>query len=103
MLLVVWYGKHIRIIFSSDSGSMFLNYKKFFSVVLQGLVDANNKFITIDVGGFGKQSDGGSFMPSDLFHFINGKNLIFPEPDFLPHSNVKATYVMLADTLCFLT
>lgn len=90
-------GKHIRIICPSDSGSMFLNYKKFFSVVLQGLVDAKNKFITIDVGGFGKQSDGGTFMASDLFHFINGKNLIFPEPDFLPHSNVKAPYVMLAD------
>jgi len=32
---------------------MFFNYKKFFSVVIQGLVDANYKFITVDMGGRG--------------------------------------------------
>jgi len=73
-----------------------LNNKKYFSVVLQGLVDANYKFITVDMGGgFGKQSDGGRFLASDLFSFIDGKRISFPEPDFLPHSNVTAPYVML--------
>jgi len=58
--------KHIRIVCPTDSGAKFFNYKKYFSVVLQGLVDANYKFITVDVGGFGKQSDGGTFLASDL-------------------------------------
>jgi hypothetical protein len=76
---------------------MFFNYKKYFSVVLQGLVDANYKFITVDMGGFGKQSNGDMFFASDLFSFIDGKRISFPEPDFLPHSNVTAPYVMFGD------
>ena len=66
-------GKHIRIVCPTDSGAMFFNYNKYFSIVLQGLVDANCKFITVDMGGFGKQSDGGTFLASDLFRFIDGK------------------------------
>jgi len=76
---------------------MFFNYEKYSSVVLQGLVDANYKFITVDMGGFRKQSDGGSFLASDLFSFIDGKRISFPEPDFLPHSNATAPYVMIGD------
>jgi hypothetical protein len=90
-------GKHIRIVSPADTGAMFFNYRKYFSVLLQGLVDANYKFIAVDTGGFGKQSDGGTFLASDLFSFIDGKKISFPEPDFLPHSNVTATYVMLGD------
>jgi len=37
------------------------------------------------------------FLASDLFSFIDGKRISFPEPDFLPHSNVTAQYVMLGD------
>jgi hypothetical protein len=90
-------GKHICIVCPIDFGATFLNYKKYFSVVLQGLVDANYKFITVDIGGFGKQSNGGTFLASDLFGFINGKRIIFPEPDFLPHSNVTAPYITLGE------
>ncbi|CAK9292261.1 unnamed protein product [Gordionus sp. m RMFG-2023] len=43
-------GKHCRIRKPPHSGSGFYNYKHFFSVVLQGIVDANGKFITVDVG-----------------------------------------------------
>jgi len=53
-------GKHIRIRCPPHSGSMFNNYKKYFSIVLQGVADANCKFIAIEVGGYGKQSDGGT-------------------------------------------
>jgi len=49
------------------------------------------------MGSFGKRSDGGTFLASDLFIFIDGKGIGFPEPDFLPHSNVTAPYVMLGD------
>jgi hypothetical protein len=88
--------KHIHIVCPTDSGAAFFNYKKYFSV-LQWLVDANYKFITVDMGAFGKQSNGCIFLASDLFSFIGGKRLSFPEPDFLPHSNVTAPYIILGD------
>ena len=37
----------------------------FFFIVLQGVADAHCKFLTIDVGAMGKQSDGGVFRNSD--------------------------------------
>ncbi|KAF0744066.1 protein ALP1-like, partial [Aphis craccivora] len=48
-------GKHVRIKCPAHSGTMFFNYKKFFSVHLQGITDARYKFITIDVGDYGRR------------------------------------------------
>nr|CAI5857947.1 unnamed protein product [Callosobruchus analis] len=42
-------GKHVRINCPKNSGSMYYNYKSFYSVVLQGVADANYKFIAVDV------------------------------------------------------
>ncbi|KAJ8914118.1 hypothetical protein NQ315_016193 [Exocentrus adspersus] len=64
-------GKHIRVCCPDNSSSMCFNYKGFFSIVLQALVDADYRFIHIDVGGYGKQSDGGTFKASPLSIAIN--------------------------------
>jgi len=55
--------KHIRTVCPTNSGAMFFNYKKYFSVVLQGLVDANCKFITVDMGVSGNKAMEARFWP----------------------------------------
>ena len=42
------------------------NYKKSCSVVLKALVDANYRFLWIDVGGYGHMSDAQIFIASEL-------------------------------------
>lgn len=90
-------GKHIRIICPSHSGSMFYNYKHFFSIVLQGLVDANYKFININVGGYGKQSDGGTFRSSALFLNLLDGRLKVPDACALPNSEITVPFVIIGD------
>ncbi|XP_053987931.1 uncharacterized protein LOC128881174 [Hylaeus volcanicus] len=59
-------GKHVIIQAPADSGSQFFNYKKTFSIVLLALVDAYYKFIAVNIGGYGRNSDGGLFASSKL-------------------------------------
>jgi hypothetical protein len=75
-------GKHVHIKCPNNTGSMFYNYKHFFSIVLQGVADTKYRFITVDVGGYGKQSDGGTFQASDLYDLLQKQDLDITEPVF---------------------
>jgi hypothetical protein len=55
----------------AKSGSLFFNYKQTFSVVLMATVDADYKFVTIDVGSMGRSSDGNIFSSSVLAKKLN--------------------------------
>jgi hypothetical protein len=45
-------GKHVVILPPGNSGSLYYNYKHFFDVVLLALVDANYKFLYLDIGNY---------------------------------------------------
>ena len=54
-------GKHISITNRPESSSLFFNYKGFYSTNLLALVDSNYKFIYVDVGEYGSNTDGNVF------------------------------------------
>lgn len=49
--------KHIRVIKPEHSGSLYYNYKNFFSILLIGICDASYKFLYVDISAYGKSSD----------------------------------------------
>ena len=77
-------GKHVVRRAPGNTGSLYFNYKGTFSVVLMALVDANLKFIAIDVGSYGRNSDGGIFSNSNLGKSILTSTINFPEDSPLP-------------------
>ncbi|KAG8221862.1 hypothetical protein J437_LFUL003238, partial [Ladona fulva] len=87
-------GKHIRIVKPKNSGSLYFNYKNYFSIVLLGLVDANYKFLSIDVGSYGKEGDAGIFSKSKLGKSINNSTFKFPDPMPLPGTEKVLPYVI---------
>lgn len=90
-------GKHVEIVSPRNSGSMYHNYKHTKSVVLMAVVDADYRFVCVDIGAYGKNSDGGIFERSTMGQkFANGQMNV-PAPAELPGTNVVAPYTLVGD------
>ena len=77
-------GKHVMMKAPPNSHSLFYNYKGYFSIVLMAVVDADYRFIFVDVGHYGSNGDGAIFKHSAIgTAFVNG-NLNIPGPKRLP-------------------
>jgi hypothetical protein len=70
--------KHIRIICPPSSGSQYFNYKKYFSVVLLGVANANYCFTAIDVGAYGREGDWNIFKISTFGRRLLQQQLDLP-------------------------
>lgn len=81
-------GKHVNIVCPRNSGSLFFNYKKTFSIVLMAVCDSNYNFVFIDIGAFGSQSDGGVFARSAFGKMILRNNIQLPPDDYLPGKDI---------------
>ena len=90
-------GKHIRIKCPPNTGSLFFNYKQYFSIILQGVADANCRFLAVDVGARGKQSDGGVLSESAFYQCLQNDQFSLPVSQKLPNSEKVLPLVILGD------
>lgn len=90
-------GKHINCRCPPNSGSLYYNYKGFYSVVLMALVDADYKFIWADIGGMGSASDAQIYNASELKECVENGSLGFPDPEPLPNDNQNVPYFFVGD------
>jgi hypothetical protein len=90
-------GKHVAMRKPKRGGSLFYNYKGFHSIVLMALVDADYKFLWVDIGSEGASSDAGIFKESELKELMENEEAGVPDPDFLPHDDERTPYFIIGD------
>ncbi|KAH9627917.1 hypothetical protein HF086_015361 [Spodoptera exigua] len=91
-------GKHIRITKPINSGSMFFNYKDYFSFILFAIVDSEYRFIYVSIGSYGKECDSSILKQSNFWKKLNDGTLNIPRPTPL-HENMQEEipYVFVGD------
>lgn len=77
--------------------SIYYNYKGSNSIVLLALVDADYKFIAIDIGSYGRNSDGGIFSKSAIGKKLHSKTFNVPEPTPIVENGNPEPYVVVGD------
>lgn len=90
-------GKHITIKCPNNSGSTHFCYLKKFSIVLMAIVGPDYKFICVDIGGYGKNSDGGIFEESNMGQRFTKGLMNVPESKNLPGTNINVPHVLIGD------
>lgn len=96
-------GKHVAIKKPDNSGSLYFNYKKFFSIVMMAVANANYEFMMVDVGVNGRVSDGGVISYTKFGQALAGNTLGIPKPAQLPNSQKILPFVFLGDDAFGLT
>uniref|UniRef100_UPI00358F4AD4 putative nuclease HARBI1 n=1 Tax=Myxine glutinosa TaxID=7769 RepID=UPI00358F4AD4 len=90
-------GKHVALRCAPNSGSLYHNYKGFFSIVLMALVDADYKFLWVDVGGMGHMSDAQIYNASELKECIENETIGFPDPLAMQNDDEEMPFFILGD------
>ena len=76
-------SKQIRVKCPAGTGTLYHNYKGFFSIVLLAVCDANYCFTMIDIGQYGSNNDSGVLLRSEINHKFENGTMNLPEPESL--------------------
>ena len=90
-------SKHIAIKKPKRSGSEYFNYKGYYSLVLLALVDADYKFLWVNVGASGSLSDAQIFNRRKLKRRIENGTLGLPPLEPLGPGGPDLHYFILGD------
>ncbi|XP_044590875.1 protein ALP1-like [Cotesia glomerata] len=89
--------KHIQIRCPDNAGSSYYNYKNHHSIVLLAICDANCSFTFVDIGAYGRRSDGGIFRDSEMGQKFEKREINLPDPKKLTVDGVPLPYVLVGD------
>lgn len=90
-------GKHVSITKPAKSGSLYYNYKGFFSIILLAVVDADYKFLWVDAGSNGACSDAQIFNDCELKEMVETGMLSLPADEPLPDGDTDVPYFFIGD------
>lgn len=97
-------GKHVWIQAPPNSGSLYYNYKKTFSVVLMAACDNTYKFTLVDAGAYGSNNDAGVFSRSEFGKALLNDRLNLPRGVAqLPGSAIETPCFFVGDEAFQLT
>ena len=74
-------GKHVALKKPQNSGALYHNHNRLFSIVMLALVDGQNKFRWVHVGTAGSCSDAQTFNAYRLKRKIDDGGIGFPDPE----------------------
>ena len=89
-------GKHIMIQCPSNSGSLFFNYKSYFSIVLLAVASADYRFVMVDIGAYGSSNDSGVLNHTALFKCLKKRTLEYPHLNNFLMILRKLAYLMFS-------
>ena len=90
-------GKHIAMKQSRRSGSLWHNYKGFFSMVLLAICDARSCFSFVDIGEYGSNNDSGIFLNSQMGKLFRESNLNIPPRSKIYESDYEFSHFLVGD------
>ena len=90
-------GKHVPIKKPKHGGSLFYNYKKFHSIVLMAVADANYKFVYVDIGTEGGAGDAATWYKCTLNQALETNRVGFPEDSPLPNDDTPIPFHLVGD------
>ena len=93
-------GKHIAIDCPHNTGSLYHNYKGFFSIVLLAVCDARYCFTLVDVGQYGSSNDSGVLNESSIGNIFKSGQISSPPYEKLPGCTYeRLPYFLVGDEI----